>query len=255
MIQLIINGEPFNIVNTTKLMLPSYQSAIKVESGGYSKSVARGTGYNQADKKVSFTVIVNSYTGELLEEFITRISSIFTWNPRRKYTLTREYNGNTYAMELTAPRYTIPEITNLRYAEVKVQFEALDNFFVDQSISSLPLILEPPSTSVELDFDSIIDVPINFKASIYMGVENDFPFLLRLGETNGNFIEINALIPKQYTGNNIINIDNQEASFGDYQLTPFMLGSLPVVSGKVSLFFDVNTAYSDAIIGFQRGLI
>lgn len=250
MMQLLIDGEPFDIVNTTKLSIPSYQSSIKVESGGYSKSVARGTGYNKADKKVSFTVLVNSYTGELLEDIVIRISTLFTWNPRRSYILTREYNNKIYAMELTAPRYTIPEITNLRYTEVKVQFDALDNYFVDQSISEIPLDTESPTI-----FDSIIDVSISFETLIYMGFESDFPFIFRFGETNGNFIAINALVPKQYTGNNILRISNEEASLGDYSLTQDMLGSLPIVSGNVNLFLEVNTAYTDAKIMYQGGVI
>lgn len=287
MIRLLIDGqEPLLLSNTSKLTLPSYDSSIKVDDGGYFKSSVRGTGYNKAKKQVKFTVSINSYEGDILEDVIVQISRLFTWNPRRKYELERQYNGNSYRMELTAPKYTLPEITQLRFMEVKIQFDCVNNYFVSSQMTKLIIEQEPYNSedhnceqdddpeypnicvyddniienedgTMFIDFDTIIDVPFQFECNIFMRKfeDKDFNLSFRLGEVDGNFLEINTVIPKEYVHNTLFTLTNTQASIGNYDLTSSIKGALPFVSGRIKMLLKVNTTYTDIAFLYQGGII
>lgn len=127
--ELYVDSAPFSILNASVLSLPSYESSLTVDIGGYGRGVVKGSGYNKASNTFTFRYIINSWDYNIIEDIQVQIAAYFTWNQRRTYEVRKLYNGQWYGMRLTAPKYKMQDIENLRRNEITVTLTAIDNYW------------------------------------------------------------------------------------------------------------------------------
>lgn len=253
-IRLLIDGAEFNLRNVSVLNLPDYESSLTVDVGGYSSGIVKGSGYNKAGRDVSLKYIINSWDAEILRDIQTQIAHYFVWNQRRSYVLQKLYKGIWYSMRLTAPKYKTQDIVTLRRNEISITLTALDNFWraaLEQSIPFVPIAGDNPA----LIFDSIIEVPLRLEAEVEVPLQSsDAPFYLIFGEYGGKYLNINANIPRQYAGTNVLVVDNQRGRLSDYDLSPRMFGSLPMGSGRMITQYKSNLYVKNIRLYYTPGI-
>lgn len=251
--ELYVDSAPFSILNASVLSLPSYESSLTVDIGGYSRGVVKGSGYNKAANTFTFKYIINSWDYNIIEDIQAQIAAYFTWNRRRTYEVRKLYNGQWYGMRLTAPKYKMQDIENLRRNEITVTLTAIDNYWKALQESSAPFV---PSSSetVALNFDSIIEVPIRFEAQLEVPAQDTaVPFYMVFGEYGGKYMLINTEIPPGYAGNNLLSFDNNGGRVADFDISSKMFGSLPLVSGNMIPQFEANLYVSDINLYYTPG--
>lgn len=253
-IRLLIDGAEFNLRNVSVLGIPDYESSLTVDVGGYSSGIVKGSGYNKAGRDLTIKYIINSWEYEILRDIQAQIASYFVWSQRRTYVLQKLYNGIWYSLRLTAPKYKTQDIVTLRRNEVSITLTALDNFWraaLELSVPFTPINGENPA----LTFDSIIEVPLRLEAEVEVPLQNsDAPFYLIFGEYGGKFLNINALLPRQYAGTNVLVLDDQRGRLSDYDLTPKMFGSLPMVSGNMITQYKSNLYVKNIRLYYTPGI-
>lgn len=254
-IDLFINDTLIDLLTSSTLTTANYDSSITVDTGGYSRGVARGTGYNKTAQKFQIAFWISSYTGNLLDEY-NKFVSLFIYTPNKRYRIKyTDKEGQEYFCEVTAPRVSKPAYENQFTIKATVSFDGLDNYFKQDIITREEIELQD-TTPKDITVDSTMPIEFSFVADITIaqGGQNLF---LRFGNPFGKYIEINTLIPATYDGVVRLNLSSITCFIEDLDLTSLTLGSLPILSttAPTPIYLESNVLIKNTFIEYTKGVL